>query len=74
MAVTGASLICEPESTWEKWYAAAGETGAAILKKKHDLLKKWMLDSYGVDSDKWRDAYLRRVSEINDIDWYYLED
>lgn len=74
VAVTGAALICETDATWEKWYAAGGEEGGAILRKKHDLLKKWLYDSFGVDSDRWRDVYLRRVGEINDIDWTNLED
>ncbi len=74
VAVTGAALICETDATWEKWYAAGGEEGGAILRKKHDLLKKWLYDSFGVDSDRWREVYLRRVGEINDIDWTNLED
>ena len=74
VAVTGAALICETDATWEKWYAAGGEEGGAILRKKHDLLKKWLYNSFGVDSDRWREVYLRRVGEINDIDWTNLED
>jgi substrate import-associated zinc metallohydrolase lipoprotein len=74
VAVTGAALICETDATWEKWYAAGGEEGGAILRKKHDLLKKWLYDSFGVDSDRWREVYLRRVGELNDIDWTNLED
>lgn len=74
VAVTGGALICETDATWEKWYAAGGEEGGAILRKKHDLLKKWLYDSFGVDSDRWREVYLRRVGEINDIDWTNLED
>ena len=74
VAVTGAALICETDATWEKWYAAGGEEGGAILRKKHDLLKNWLYDSFGVDSDRWREVYLRRVGEINDIDWTNLED
>ena len=74
VAVTGAALICETDATWEKWYAAGGEEGGAILRKNHDLLKKWLYDSFGVDSDRWREVYLRRVGEINDIDWTNLED
>ena len=74
VAVTGGALICETDATWEKWYAAGGEEGGAILRKKHDLLKNWLYDSFGVDSDRWREVYLRRVGEINDIDWTNLED
>ena len=74
VAVTGAALICETDATWEKWYAAGGEEGGAILRKKHDLLKKWLYDSFGVDTDRWREVYVRRISEINSIDLTTLED
>ena len=74
VAVTGAALVCETPEVWEKWYAAGGEEGGAILKKKHDLLKRWLYDSFGVDTDLWRDIYFRRISEIKDIDWNNLED
>lgn len=74
VAVTGAALVCESPQTWESWYAKGGEEGGAILRKKHDLLKKWLYDSFGVDTDKWREIYSRRVSEIESIDWTNLED
>lgn len=74
VAVTGAALVGESEEIWQQWYDAGGEEGGAILKKKHDLLKKWLLDSFGVDTDVWREVYKRRISEIDEIDWTNLED
>ena len=74
VAVTGAALICETPETWESWYAKGGVEGGAILRKKHDILKKWLYDSFGVDTDRWREVYFRRISEIDSIDWTNLED
>ena len=74
VAVTGAALICETPETWESWYAKGGAEGGAILRKKHDLLKKWLYDSFGVDTDRWREVYFRRISEVDTIDWTNLED
>ena len=74
VAVTGAALVCESPETWASWYAKGGEEGGAILRKKHDLLKKWLYDSFGVDTDRWREVYVRRISEINSIDLTTLED
>ena len=74
VAVTGAALICETPETWESWYAKGGAEGGAILRKKHDILKKWLYDSFGVDTDRWREVYFRRISEIDSIDWTNLED
>ena len=32
------------------------------------------MESFGVDSDKWREVYLRRVAELDNIDWTNLDD
>ncbi|MDE5637129.1 MAG: putative zinc-binding metallopeptidase, partial [Alistipes sp.] len=62
------------EATWEAWLEAAGEDGRAKLEKKRLILKNWLMESFGVDSDKWREVYLRRVAELDNIDWTNLDD
>ena len=48
--------------------------GRAKIEKKRSILIAWLRDDFGVDVAKWSDIYLRRLSELGDIDWTNLED
>ncbi|MBQ8308104.1 MAG: putative zinc-binding metallopeptidase [Alistipes sp.] len=74
VAETGGRLITTTDEVWEQWYAQAGPEGGAKLRKKHDLLKKWLLDFFGVDTDRWRESYLRRINNLENLDWQSLDD
>ncbi len=74
IAETGGRLVTLTEAEWEAMFAAAGADGGAKLRQKHDLLKKWLKDSYGVDTDRWCEIYHRRISRLNDLDWESLDD
>ena len=74
VAETGGRLINLTEAEWEQLYARAGADGGAKLRRKHDILKKWLKDSYGVDSDRWSEIYHRRVSQLDSLDWESLDD
>ena len=48
--------------------------GRAKIEKKRSILIAWLRDDFVVDVAKWSDIYLRRLSELGDIDWTNLED
>lgn len=73
IAVTVSMMIAKDDQMWNTWLNAAGNQGRAKIEKKVSILNKWLMDSFGVDSDKWRDIYIRRLGELNSIDWNNLD-
>ena len=74
IAETCGRLISLTDAEWEAMYAAAGNEAGAKLRMKHEIVRKWLLDSYGVDARKWSEIYHRRISELDSLDWDSLDD
>ena len=74
IAETCGRLISLTDAEWEAMYAAAGSEAGAKLRMKHEIVRKWLLDSYGVDARKWSEIYHRRISELDSLDWESLDD
>lgn len=74
IAETCGRLISLTDAEWEAMYAAAGNEAGAKLRMKHEIVRKWLLDSYGVDARKWSEIYHRRISELDSLDWVSLDD
>lgn len=73
IAVTGGYVISATDAEWEKFFEDAGESREK-LQRKYNIIKAWLADSYNIDAMKWRDIYLRRISELDSIDWTNLND
>ncbi|MCM1176887.1 MAG: putative zinc-binding metallopeptidase [Bacteroidales bacterium] len=73
IAETGGRIISCTDAQWEQFYRDAGE-GREKLERKYNVIKAWLMDSFDVDADKWRDIYLRRLKELDSIDWTNLND
>ena len=74
IAETCGRLISLTNAEWEAMYAAAVSEAGAKLRMKHEIVRKWLLDSYGVDARKWSEIYHRRISELDSLDWESLDD
>ena len=75
IAETGGRLISMSEEEWEAMLSSIESAdGRAKIEKKRSILIAWLRDDFGVDVAKWSDIYLRRLSELGDIDWTNLED
>lgn len=74
VAETGGRLISLTEEEREAMIAKAGPVGGPLMRKKYDMLKKWLKDSYGVDSERWCEIYHRRIAQLNSLDWESLDE
>ena len=74
VAETGGRLISLTEEEREAMIAKAGPVGGPLMRKKYDMLKKWLKDSYGVDSDRWCEIYHRRIAQLDSLDWESLDE
>ncbi len=74
IAETGGRLVSMSEEDWEDMIAQAGSDGGAKIRQKKEMLKKWLKDSYGVDTDRWREIFFRKISELDTLDWTSLDD
>ena len=74
VAETGGRLISLTEEEREAMIAKAGSVGGPLMRKKFDMLKKWLKDSYGVDSDRWCEIYHRRIAQLDSLDWESLDE
>ena len=72
VAETGGRLISLTEEEREAMIAKAGPVGGPLMRKKFDMLKKWLKDSYGVDSERWCEIYHRRIAQLDSLDWESL--
>ena len=73
VAETGGRLISLTEAEREAMIAKAGPVGGPLMRKKFDMLKKWLKDSYGVDTDRWCEIYHRRIAQLDKLDWESLD-
>ena len=73
VAETGGRLISLTEAEREAMIAKAGPVGGPLMRKKFDMLKKWLKDSYGVDTDRWSEIYHRRIAQLDNLDWESLD-
>ena len=74
VAETGGRLISLTEEEREAMIAKAGPVGGPLMRKKFDMLKKWLKDSYGVDSERWCEIYHRRIAQLDSLDWELLDE
>ena len=74
VAETGGRLISLTEGEREAMIAKAGSVGGPLMRKKFDMLKKWLKDSYGVDSERWCEIYHRRIAQLDSLDWESLDE
>lgn len=74
VAETGGRLISLTEEEREAMIAKAGSVGGPLMRKKFDMLKKWLKDSYGVDSDRWCEIYHRRIAQLDSLNWESLDE
>lgn len=74
VAETGGRLISLTEAEREAMIAKAGPVGGPLIRKKYDMLKKWLKDSYGVDSERWCEIYHRRIAQLDSLDWESLDE
>ena len=74
VAETGGRLISLTEEERESMIAKAGPVGGPLMRKKYDMLKKWLKDSYGVDSERWCEIYHRRIAQLDSLDWESLDE
>lgn len=63
VAEVTAAIICWTDAQWTQLYNAAGEAGTKKINQKVEIMKKYMLESYGVDLDKLREVARRRLLE-----------
>lgn len=73
VAETGGRLISLTEAEREAMIAKAGPVGGPLIRKKYDMLKKWLKDSYGVDTERWCEIYHRRIAQLDKLDWESLD-
>ena len=58
---------------WENMLAVAGEEGASRLTKKFNIVYNYMRDTWGINLDELRSIFLRRQSEIYELDLSTIE-
>lgn len=67
VAEVTAAIICWTDQEWERLFTAAGEAGGKKIRAKVEIMKKYMLESYGIDLEKLRDAARRRLLEAPNL-------
>ena len=58
------SYVCYAESTWKGWMEEAGGDGGRLIGAKLDMVKSYMLDTFGIDLDLLRASIQRRQSHV----------
>lgn len=56
--------VTNSKEQWDAWMEEAGESGSQLLQAKLEIVKSYMLDSWGIDMDKLRDTILRRQADL----------
>lgn len=74
VAETGGRLISLTLEEREAMIAKAGPVGGPLMRKKFDMLQKWLKDSYGVDTERWCEIYHRRIAHLDNLDWESLDE
>ena len=53
---------------WNNMLTAAGDSGAALINKKFNMVRIYMSETWGIDLDDLRSVVLRRQSEMGELD------
>lgn len=69
--------IIYTEDEWNRVLEAGGETGAAKINQKMDIVKTYMAETWNIDMDQLRDVVHRRMTEVGHLalvnpEWNYL--
>lgn len=64
IAEVTAYYITRSDKDWATVFEAAGEAGTAKIKKKQEIMKGYMLDTWNIDMDKLRAVCARRSGEV----------
>ena len=56
-------LILTP-AQWTAKMKTAGDTGAPIIERKLEIIRKYMQTSWGIDIDELRDVLQRRINDV----------
>ncbi len=59
-----AAYITFTQARWDAVFKAAGEEGTQKIKKKIDIMRKYMQSVWNIDMDVLRDVSVRRTEEI----------
>lgn len=62
------NYVTHDTNYWESVLSNGGATGKVKLKKKFDIARKYLKDSWGIDIDKLRDIVQRRSNSLPEID------
>lgn len=71
-AETMAQYITNSDATWADKLNRAGTSGRAIIEKKLDFIKKYMMDSWNLDLDELHRAVQHRGQELEKLDLEHL--
>ncbi|NDV65743.1 putative zinc-binding metallopeptidase [Bacteroides sp. 224] len=63
-----AVYLTSTQAEWDAILDTAGETGAPIILKKFNIVKKYLADSWDIDFDELRNIVQRRSGEIYELD------
>ena len=74
VAETGGRLISLTLEEREAMIAKAGPVGGPLMRKKFDMLQKWLKDSYGADTERWCEIHHRRIAQLDNLDWESLDE
>ncbi|MDR1273675.1 MAG: putative zinc-binding metallopeptidase [Odoribacteraceae bacterium] len=64
---TLAFYVVKPDGWWEEQMVIAGETGAALIAAKLDLVKSYLKDVWSLDLDELRTIVQRRFGELDNL-------
>ena len=56
--------VCHSEATWNRWMQEAGADGERLITAKFDIVRDYMLDTFGIDIVKLRNSLQRRQQEV----------
>ena len=63
-AEMASEYIVEPKEVWNKWMKQAGDTGAALIQMKLDIVKDYYMNTWNIDLDKMRESVARRQNDV----------
>ena len=56
--------VCYSPTTWDEWMTEAGTDGARLITTKLDIVKSYMLSTFGIDLDLLRASIQRRQTQV----------
>jgi substrate import-associated zinc metallohydrolase lipoprotein len=64
IAEVTALYIIRTESEWKALVSGAGPVGGSLITQKADLMKRYMLESWGIDMDRLRYVVQQRMNDV----------